>query len=275
MFDKHLIFENLSGFWRYAMQESRSRTKSSRDFRAQWSGSVTWEEAKELALRGWKEGLQEIEKFRALISPIIAEKVVRFQQTYAVSGYSVDVGAYLANDPECFISRVFEERNYPGKIITIVCSVSFSAAISPETVIQRGAMICALIDAIEYAGHRAEVICNDASTVSDGSDYRLGNRKERGWFEVDVTVKKSGQPLEMIELAFCLAHPAMLRRIMFSVAEIAGWADFTSKYGYPAEATNKGDIYIPEIFSGVVSDEKAIEWVLEKLRKLEIDLIKT
>jgi len=46
----------------------------------------------------------------------------------------------------------------------------------------------------------------------------------------------------MSDLAFCLAHPAMLRRIMFSVAELEGWSDFVYNYGYPAEASDKGDI---------------------------------
>ena len=270
--NKHIVFEDLHKFWKYAMQESNAYYRSSREPADIWSGSLSWDEAKSLALKGWKEGLKEVEKYQAKLSPFIAEKVLRHQQVFAISGYNVDVGSYLANDPECFISRVNEERNYPGKIFTIVCSISFSADIQPETIIQRGAMICALIDAIEYAGHRAEVICNDASCRNGSLDYRNGKYKENGWFEVDITIKKADQPLELIELAFCLAHPSMLRRIMFSVAEIEGWSDYTGNYGVPATATNKGDIYVQEIFSGEVSDDKAIDWVLTELKKLGVDL---
>jgi hypothetical protein len=90
--------------------------------------------------------------------------------------------------------------------------------------------------------------------------------------EVDVNVKKSSQPLEMSDLTFCLAHPAMLRRIMFSVAELQGWSDNVYGYGYPAEATEKGDIYIKEIYSGTVSDEEAVKWVLLELEILGIDI---
>ena len=133
-------------------------------------------------------------------------------------------------------------------------------------------MICALVDAIEYAGHRTEVICNEATSMGQDSNSRKGMNKERGWFETSVVVKKSSQPLEMTDLAFCLAHPAMLRRIMFSVAEIEGWSDVSSGYGIPAEATNKGDLYVEEVFSGSVSDEKAISWVLDELCKLGINL---
>jgi hypothetical protein len=133
-------------------------------------------------------------------------------------------------------------------------------------------MICALIDAIEYAGHRAEVICNEAMSYREYEDYRQGKHKEDGWFEISVVVKKSSQPLDMSDLAFCLAHPAMLRRIMFSVAEIEGWSDFADAYGYPAEASDKGDIYLREIFSGTEPDTEAISRVFAELEKLGINI---
>ncbi len=271
--NKELHFEDLSSFWKYAMQESNAHTQSSRTNRdVEWHGGLTWEEAKQMAIRGWYEGMKEIEKFRAQIFPIIAQKVLRAKQVYAIAGYYVDVGSFLANDPECFISREYEERNYPGRIFRVVCSVSFSSSIEPETIIQRGAMVCALIDAIEFAGHRAEVICNWAVCKNENDSYRKGLNKEKGWFEVSVTIKKSGQPLEMTDLAFCLAHPAMLRRIMFSAAEIEGWSDFADRYGYPAEASDKGDIYVREIFSGIIPNEKAISWVLAELQKIGVNV---
>jgi len=271
--NKELNFEDLNQFWQYAMQESKAYRKSSRDnYDVKWAGGLTWEQAKAMAISGWRDGMIEIEKYRTKILPIIAEKVLRPKQINSISGYCVDVGSFLANEPECFIATEYEERNYPGQIYKIVCSISFSAAITPETIIQRGAMICALIDAIEFAGHRAEVICNDAMSVGHSEEYRKGKYKNQGWMEISVVVKKTSQPLEMTDLAFCLAHPAMLRRIMFSVAEIEGWSDFMSNYGYPAEATEKGDIYLREIFSGTVPDEKAINWVLEELDKLGINI---
>lgn len=271
MINKTLFFDDLYSFWKYAMQESDACNKSSRKNRdLNWSGGLTWEEAKRMALNGWADGMKEIEKYQAKISPIVAQKVLRPVQIYAQAGYNVDIGAFLANEPECFIAREFEARNYPGKVYKIVCSISFSAAIKPETIIQRGAMICALIDAIEYAGHRAEVICNDAMSAKERD--RNGQNKQNGWLEISTVVKKANQPLEMTDLAFCLAHPSMLRRIMFSVAEIEGWSDFAHNYGYPAEATDKGDIYIREVFSGLVPDETAINWVLQELQKLEIDI---
>lgn len=270
--NKHIIYEDLYDFWLYAFRESDAYEKSSRGYSREWNGNVTWLDAKKLALQGWQDGLEQVKKYQTEITPQITEKVIRPSQIYDVAGYNVDVGRYLSNDPECFVSREFVINNSPGRVFTLVCSISFSAAIEPETIIQRGAIICALVDAIEYAGHRVEVICNWAVSKYSSEENRTGIIKKNGWLELDVTIKKANQPLEMIELAFCLAHPSMLRRIMFSVAEIEGWSDFAYAYGYPANATNKGDLYIQEIFSGKIPNKKAIKWVLNQLKDLNIEI---
>lgn len=270
--NKHLVFEDLHEFWQYSFRESSAYNKESRTYANHWSGGLDWNESKRLALMGWQKGLEEIDKFQARVTELITSKIVRHKPIYAVAGNYIDIGNYLSNDPECFIAKEYGENNQQGKIITIVCSISFSASISPETIIQRGAMICAFVDAIEYAGYRAEIICNDASSKS--SYNRDGSNNDSGWFEVDVTIKKANQALNKIELAFCLAHPAMLRRILFSVAEIEEWSDYARNYGYPSKATNKGDVYIEEVFSGVVSDDKAINWIVSELENLGITIQK-
>lgn len=269
--NKKIYFEDLYEFWNYAFQDSNAIDQESRlDDNIEWTGGLDWEQSKKMAQTGWVEGMKKIERYRVEILPMVAQKILRPFPINSMVGYCVDVGAYLSNQPECFINREYHERNFPGRILKIVCSVSFSASITPETIIQRGAMVCALIDAIEYAGHRTEVIANFAST--NDRFIKTNKDKYNSWFEVSVVLKKSHQPLELTDLAFCLAHPAMLRRIMFSVAELNGWSDFAHNYGYPEEATDKGDIYIQEIFSKVVPDSKAIEWVLQQLKVLGINI---
>lgn len=261
--NKHLVFEELYDFWNFAFRESEARRKASREQKSNWNGDISWNKTKKLAFNGWKEGLKEIEKYQANLNELTTSKIVRQTPSYAVAGSGVSVGNYLSNDPECFVFREYGEIRQEGKIIKLVCSISFSAAISASIIMQRGAMICALVDAIEYAGYRAEVICN------------LSAHSGKGSFEVDVTIKKANQPLNRIELAFCLAHPAMLRRVLFSVAEIEGWSDFANAYGCPSKASNPGDFYIDEIFSAVVSNDKAVEWLLSNLAKLGISIDKS
>ena len=59
--NKHIVFEDLHKFWKYAMQESNAYQRTSREPADRWSGSLSWDEAKSLALKGWKEGLKEVE----------------------------------------------------------------------------------------------------------------------------------------------------------------------------------------------------------------------
>ncbi len=49
--NKELNFEDLNQFWQYAMQESEAYRKSSRDnYDVKWSGGLTWEQAKAMAI---------------------------------------------------------------------------------------------------------------------------------------------------------------------------------------------------------------------------------
>ena len=259
--NKYLKFEDLHDFWNFSFRDSNSYNKSSRAYKSDWYGNVSWEEAKTLAISGWIEGLNEIKKISVELSEIIANKIVRYEPEYGVGGGVVDVGAFLSNSPEYFMMKNSTEKEQEGKIITIVCSVSFSAAIDSKVIIQRGGIVCALADAIEMSGFRCEIIANRTSF------------SESGKFEIDVILKKAQQSLNITELAFCLAHPAMLRRFMFSIAELEGWADYAHAYGIPHEATDKGDLYINEIYSYIVPNSQAINWVTEQLKKLGVQII--
>ena len=253
-------YDDYSSFLRDAFKESSSKQKSSRSrTETAWHGG-TWEEACLLAERGWLEGMSKIDRYRLEILPTVAKNVLRPIPINNVHGFSVDVGAFLSNMPECFNDREYEKRNYPGRLFTLVVSCSYSFKVSTDIVIQRGAIVCSLIDALEIAGNRVEVICNE---TSESGGYRN---------ETDIVIKKHDQPLDMPRLAFCLAHPAMLRRILFSLNELSGWADFAQGYGYPAEASNKGDLYIDEINSGKVSNEEAISWLTEKLKEFGVEM---
>ena len=261
--NKYLKFEDLHDFWNFSFRDSNSYNKSSRAYKSDWYGNVSWEEAKTLAISGWIEGLNEIKKISVELSEIIANKIVRYEPEYGVGGGVVDVGAFLSNSPEYFMIKNPNEREQEGKIVKLVCSISFSAAIDSKVIIQRGAMVCALADAIEMSGFRCEIVVNDTSI------YITRDRK----LEIDVILKKAQQSLNITELAFCLAHPAMLRRFMFSIAELEGWADYAHAYGIPHEAKDKGDLYINEIYSYIVPNSQAINWVTEQLKKLGVQII--
>ena len=256
-------YDDYSSFLKHAFKESFSSQKESRsNDDLEWHGGVTWEQACSLAKSGWIEGMQMIENYRSRITPKLTNSIVRPVPVDNIHGFAVNVGAFLSNMPECFFDREYEKRNYPGRLFTLVVSCSYSSNVSTDVVIERGSMVCSLVDALEFAGNRVEVICNE--TTTDGHDKYKN--------EIDMVIKKHDQALDMSRLAFCLAHPAMLRRIIFSVNELSGWADISSVYGYPAEATNRGDLYIDEIHSGKISEDDALAWLTEKLKSFGVEM---
>ena len=254
-------YEDYSSFLNKAFRESNSTEKESRQATSlDWYGGVTWEQACLLARGGWIEGMGLIEKYRSRITPMLTDNILRPVPIDNVHGFAVNVGAYLSNFPECFYDREYEKKNYPGRLFSLVVSCSYSCGVDTDVVIQRGAMVCALVDALEFAGHRVEVICNETSSSGQYKD------------ETDIVIKKHDQPLDLSGLAFCIAHPAMLRRILFSINELSGWADMSRDYGSPDEASYKGDLYIDEINSGKISDSEAIVWLKDKLKSFGIEM---
>ena len=260
----NLDFEDLYSFYRFAMTRSDSREKSSRKmYNLDWYGGVTWKEACQLATHGWEEGAREVEKYRALLYENLVQYLPRQNIENAVSGYAVDVGAYLSNAPECFYRREMNEPVATAPVVRIVVSLAFSASVRPEIITKRGAMICAMADAIEQLGYSVEIIGNDA--VESRGKYS----------EINIVLKQSTCTLNVATLAFCLAHPAMLRRLLFSAEEKTGWADFAYAYGVPIDSSNRGDIYFGAIRTGVSpSIEEMTEDVLSKMKGVGIELVR-
>jgi len=51
---KELQFDDLSDFWHYAVKDSDAWNRESRsEYHLDWSGGLTWTEAKVMALSGW------------------------------------------------------------------------------------------------------------------------------------------------------------------------------------------------------------------------------
>ncbi len=95
----------------------------------------------------------------------------------------------------------------------------------------------------------------------------------KGKMEVELCLKKANQSLNMMELAFCLAHPAMLRRMMLTVAELEGWSDYAYAYGIATSASYRGDLYVDKIFSREVPNAQAVAWVIQQLKNFGVKIM--
>lgn len=204
-------------------------------------GTDTYEEALELAQKGWPEGLRRMEALRGQLIKINGDKVEVFAPQFAESGDEVDVARFLSGEPECMVQ--FEPQFVPGvgRVIRIVVNIAVSGGNSHEQMFLKGAATVMLCDLIEQAGLRVEIVIIDA-TKSHPVDGELSIRS--------ILAKKPDQPLELDRLAFACAHPAMQRRIIFRLQEQVTPEDFAMhfpncNYGMPADIqVGEGEIYI-------------------------------
>ncbi|HEY6009044.1 MAG TPA: hypothetical protein VIU40_12035, partial [Geobacteraceae bacterium] len=182
----------------------------------------------------------------------------------------VDVSRYLEGEPECWYD--YDEEIVEGfsrNILRVVYNCSASAGIAPRTLMAKGAAVAALVALMEYSGRGVQL---------DIADCFVGGATT----EFYVTVKRADEDLDVLTIAYAIAHPATARRLMFSVAEQLP-SDIRKKlgitpegsYGYPGEVHDQGDVYIGGSVTGDVrwKDElSAMKWVIRTLKEQGIAL---
>lgn len=216
---------------------ARQDSSSSRQQRTgpdPWHGTNTFEQAVEIARRGWPEGAAKALELRAAVESAVRDLINARSTTYTfdVAGEYVDVGRFLSGEPECFGTESTDFGSNSRPVVKIVANLAASGAVSPESLFVRGAAIVAAIDVLEALGRRVEVWIAKGSGVQ-----RTGGRVH----ETHVLVKRADQPLDIDRLGFAVAHPACLRRLCFSIMEQHGHLPNDT---YPREVTVEGEAIV-------------------------------
>ncbi|MDQ3213710.1 MAG: hypothetical protein M3Q85_13605 [Acidobacteriota bacterium] len=262
-------FTCFTDFLAAAAKRSTLTTRASRAERRDWNGGSSYEETERLAVEGWPEGAERVRALAACIHGVVGERVHRPETAYAVCGDVIDMGRFLVGEPECFMEfREGDDLTVGSKIVRIVVNIAASGGIGPDVIALRGAAVCALVEASELSGRRAEVIMTCG--VTNGSSS----------YEVTVPVKESGQPLEMDRLSFMLCHAGVLRRFVFSLMETEGSAlrralGVPGCYGYPADTETTGAIVLGKAHwheAAWRSVDGAQRWVLKQLEEQGVQL---
>jgi len=238
-----------------------------------WAGTETFEQAIELAKKGWADGLKDIKAMSEAIWKVVGQEIQKTTFVYDVAGCQPDIDRYLCGEPENMIQFVHEkEQQGKGKIVKIFVNNVASCGVSTEAMFGRGAAVVALVDALENLGFSCEVATADAL----GREWR-GDEKV---LQYNVMLKRAGQPLELDRLAFALAQPCWLRRLVFSAMEqeppeIRSMFGVGDGYGYPTESrgltSEERGIDVPSLRYGedTWTDMKsATAWVLEAASKV-------
>lgn len=205
---------------------SEVMSPSSREGDDDWAGG-TFDEAVKLATSGWLEGVQRIKE---LMEPLLKKVdnqlgIVEDRMTYDIEGCDVDVAEFLDDNPECML--LYEDGIEKKKWRRILVNISAASFRSSEQLLERGARIASLVWALEKKGVRCEIVI---------AEYAIADREYHSL--IKVKVKDAGAHLDESRIAYAIAHPTMLRRLVFSVQEHQPYwffKNFESGYGAPAD----------------------------------------
>lgn len=206
---------------------------STREGNAEWSGSDTFADAVDMLQNGWDEHRAAVEFAVSTVAddPSIEEMMAtRFGWTHDFAGGMVDIGRYVVGEPECMIAPMMVEARQPDAVVRIMLNGSASAAVKTHVLVQRGIVVAALVDTLQKLGRGVEVWWTCQSS-------RRGARHANA-----VMVKSVDEPLDVDDLLFVAANPAMLRRFGFALWECESPEtrtahDFGLGYGKPTDLT--------------------------------------
>ena len=212
-----------------------SRNKSvTLDF--EFTQTHTFDEAVALAERGWSEGLEKMESLRGSLRKLEPQMAERHVGEFSESGDDVDIGRFVTGEPECMVNYSVQFVPAAGRVIKLVYNLGASSAVSPKSMMLRGACAVMLSDLIEQSGLRVEILAVSAVTQDPYENAA-------GCFS--ILAKAASQPLELDRLAFILAHPSTLRRLMLRAREQNTDAVFSKHfgetYGFPAKAIDQSE----------------------------------
>lgn len=265
MWDKaHHQFDSLSAFLAHVestpIHDSNAGTMESSNSTGrgrEWDmGVESVKRAASLADSGWADGRDKLVSGLLDLREHASGHTDRPAWDTQAAGFFPNVPAYVAGSPECMWIR----ENTPDRpVVRLLVHGSASANIPAQTMMNRGIAIASAVDDLESQGLSAEV------TLVFTFD---------GTHRVDVVVKGAGQVLDPATMAFCLAHPAMFRRLAFRWVEgIKDASDSLAfSYGTPtdlkADDIVDGETYFPCMLGqqyGFGSIEQAAETVREKI----------
>lgn len=243
-----------------------------------WSGTDSIEHAKRLFIEGWHEGVVEMQNVTEDIERTLLDRIPRPEMRHDVTGAEVDITAYMAGEPECMLDWHTHPQNDLG--IRIVVNGTFSGGMDQRIIKSRGAAVVAFIHALQLLDIPAELW---GYWAVDTHTRKHGMRKHEVW----CRISRPGYEVDIERVAFMLAHPSMLRRIMFALwerepSQIRRDFRFRPSGGYggvrewPASERGEHDLYLPGMTYGDGrwgSAAKAVEWILDELGKHGVELI--
>lgn len=168
---------------------------------AEWC-SMSPEDALAMARSGWDEGAATVGRFDTAHLPLSYESPA---MSWSPSGGCVDVGAMLAGEPDCM--GLLEPTPAADGAIRILINPWIQWSVPQAWVTDRTMRLARLILAMVRADIPVEVLYCDPSEMCDTNVTLVTH---------DLMIYKTGDVLNMSQLAYWLGHVGAIRRLWYA-----------------------------------------------------------
>lgn len=242
--------------------------RQSRKADKDWAMTASFEEAVRFALYGWDEGIRHIVGLNDRIQEKVARVVPHYGMELSETGADVDVATYLTGERACMWDWIDDAGRKP--VVRVTVNAMASGWVPAQHYMTAGVMAASLIDALEQTGRRVELEVQNSISSFGGS---------RGKSITRVQAKLPNDALDIGAIAFAVANPSYLRRIWFSAQERLNPTQrdrFSVGHGYGVvESTPehlRGDVHIDIGDAGQLGEERAYDWVLDRLAEQGVEI---
>lgn len=209
-----------------------------------FTGTSSFDEALELLQHGWDSGTKQINEGLKVQK---SETNIKQKTVYDVTGFQCSVPRYLQGIPTNMVNKRNVKQN--NKIVTINKNITYSSKTSQKEIIEQSVKVIKVADELERKGYRCNI------------NIMFVTRSHSTTSVTKVRIKDSSQKMNIKQMAFPIAHPSMLRRVMFALVERYPECDnrgFTFGYGYPEmcrEYCKTNDLcFESKIYEDVIKD---------------------
>jgi len=219
-------FESLADMAAFAAANPSPKSSDKDD--EDWSKSASLKDACTLAVHGWSEVRPEVDALaddlQDRINNVLADHYV---VQHDVTGADVNIGLFMAGEPECMMQFVSEPQARMGRVVKVLVNGSTPWTVHASSIMKRGAAVITLVNTLHLMGVGVELWW-ESPIKGDGKCK----------YSTAVKLHDSSQALDIDNVMFALAHPSMLRRLTFSVQEQSPTAKAQhvgGGYGIPTE----------------------------------------
>lgn len=222
-------FNSINEFLKYLEKNSYNKvfenyTQSSIEGEFSFTGTRNYDEAIDLLKHGWNEKAKEIENKLKADKKVIANNKSQ-KSVYDVVGYQPSVPRYLQGIPTNMINNKPTIKKQP--VVTLIKNIGYNAYTSKGEILNESIKALKIIQRIEQSGIKVNL---DLIKCTESNN---NNKSEKQDMMTRIRIKNANERLNISKLAFPLAHPSMLRRIMFAYTEkCQELTDFSYRNGY-------------------------------------------